>query len=112
MDANQLATKGDLDALLSQIQQLLPAPAAAPASSDEYLTPEEVAKATRFSVRTVKKWIHEGKFGLNGKRVYLFALEFSPGLQRIPKAALLAYGQSMGFTVNDLKNKPQMSVAA
>ena len=71
-----------------------------------------MATATRVSVRTVKKWVSEGKYDQKGKRITLFCLEFSPGFVRIPRAALLAYGQAIGFTINDLNSVPAMRVAS
>ncbi|WP_375435061.1 helix-turn-helix transcriptional regulator [uncultured Hymenobacter sp.] len=112
LDANQIATKGDLDALFSRFTQLLSQAAPAAAPSDEYLTLEEVATATRVSVRTVKKWVTEGKYDPKGHRITLYALEFTPGILRIPRAALLAYGQAIGFTIADLKTAPPMRIAS
>lgn len=112
LDPHQLATKGDLEQLLARMTALLQAPAALPAASDEYLTLEEVAKATRVSTRTVKKWVQEGKYDRKGRHIQLLALEFSPGFLRIPRSALLAYGEGVGFSINDLKSVPQMRVAS
>lgn len=112
VDANHLATKADLEQLYARLTQLLTAPAAPATGPDEYLTLEEVAKATRVSTRTVKKWVQEGKADRRGKIVQLFALEFSPGFLRIPRAALLAYGEGLGFTIHDLKQHPPMRVAS
>jgi hypothetical protein len=112
MDANQIATKGDLQALLARIEQMLAPAAAAPTPIDEYLTLDEVALATRTSVRTVKKWITEGKHDLSGKRIFLFKLEFSEGYMRVPKAALVAFGLAQGFSISDLNSIPPMRVAS
>lgn len=108
VDANHLATKGDLDALLHRLEQRLAAVTtpAAPAALEEYLTLDEVATATRVSTKTVKKWVHEGKYDRKGKLIRLLALEFSPGYLRIPRSALLAYGEGLGFTVQDLRQPP------
>ena len=112
VDANQLATKGDLEALCARLLELL-GPKATPAvTPDEYLTLSEVAQATRFSERTVKKWIAEGKYDRKGKRITLLAVEFAPGFLRVPRAALLAYGQGVGFTVADLTTSLPMRVAS
>jgi hypothetical protein len=110
VDANQIATKGDLNNLVQRIEQLLQAQAATSSTADEYLTLQEVAGLTRTSVKTVTKWVTEGKPDSRGKIIRLFNVEFSPGQRRIPRAALLAYGQSIGFSINDLKSVPQMRV--
>ncbi|TGE26911.1 helix-turn-helix domain-containing protein [Hymenobacter metallicola] len=112
VDANQIATKGDLEQLLLKLEQRLAAAQPATPAADEYLTLDEVAKATRTSVRTVKKWITEGKYDLKGKRITLFALEFSDGYYRVPRAALVAYGSKMGFTAADLTTIPPLRLAS
>ncbi|OWP62913.1 hypothetical protein CDA63_11890 [Hymenobacter amundsenii] len=112
MRPDELATKADLEQLFARMAQLLATPAAPATGPDEYLTLEEVATATRVSTRTVKKWVQEGKADRRGKLVQLFALEFSPGFLRIPRAALLAYGEGIGFTIHDLKEMPRMRVAS
>ena len=112
VDANQIATKGDLTALLLRVEQLLQQKAPVPATVDDYLTLEEVAEATRFSTKTVKKWVTEGKDDRKGKLIRLLALEFSPGFLRIPRSALLAFGEGVGMSVADLKNLPPMRVAS
>lgn len=112
MRPDELATKADLEQLYERMAQLLPALAVPAASPDEYLTLEEVATATRVSVRTVKKWVTEGKKDRKGKHVQLFALEFSLGYLRIPRSALLAYGEGVGFNIHDLKQISPMRVAS
>ncbi|MBO0360658.1 helix-turn-helix domain-containing protein [Hymenobacter sp. BT186] len=112
VDANHLATKGDLEALaLRLLEQLRPA-LPAPTPPEEYLPLEEVAQATRVSVRTVKKWVTEGKPDQKGRIIKLLAVEFSPGYLRVPRAALLAYGQGLGFTIADLRSVPPLRVAS
>ena len=112
MRPDELATKADLEQLYARLAQLLTAAPAAPVPADEYLTLEEVATATRVSVRTVKKWVEEGKHDRRGKLVTLFALEFSPGFKRIPRAALVAYGEGLGFSIQNLKEIPAMRLAS
>ena len=112
LDPNQIATKGDLEQLYARMAQLLQSQPAQPAASDDYLTLDEVAAATRVSTRTVKKWVQEGKHDRKGRRIQLFALEFSPGFLRIPRSALLAYGEGVGFSITDLKTIPAMRLAS
>lgn len=111
MQPSDLVTKADLEQLYSRLEQLLQKPAAAPVASEEYLTLDEVAAATRVSTRTVKKWVNEGKYDRRGRHIQLLALEFSPGFLRIPRSALLAYGEGVGFSISDLKSPPAMRVA-
>ena len=112
VDANHLATKGDLEALATRLLAQLRPAAPAPTLPDEYLTLEEVAQATRVSVRTVKKWVEVGKPDQQGRIIRLLALEFSPNYYRIPRAALLAYGQGLGFAITDLTTVPPLRVAS
>ena len=113
MDANHLATKGDIAELNQQLAHLLQLVQAPPAlTDDDYLSLKTVARLTEVSVRTVKGWIKNGKPDRQGKRIIrLFAVEFSPGYQRVPRAALLAYALATDFTTANLKHPPPMRLA-
>jgi uncharacterized protein (UPF0335 family) len=112
VDANQIATKGDLQALLLKLEQLLDAQPPTAAAGDDYLDIDQVATLTGFNRKTVRKWIAEGKYDQRGKRIKLFTLEFAPGFPRIPRSALLAFGKGIGFEVSHLASPPGMRLAS
>lgn len=112
VDANQIATKGDLQALLQKLEQLFDAQPPTAAAGDDYLDIDQVATLTGFSRKTVRKWIAEGKYDQRGKLIKLFTLEFAPGFPRIPRSALLAFGKGMGFDVGQLTTRAAMRVAS
>ncbi|QNE38596.1 helix-turn-helix domain-containing protein [Hymenobacter sp. NBH84] len=112
MNANDIATKGDLEALLLKMQQLLQTTLPAPALPDDYLTIDEVAELTRFNRKTVAKWISEGKYDQRGKLIHLFTLEFAPGKPHIPRSALIAFGQAIGFDTKQLTQPPPLRLAS
>ncbi|GAB2954619.1 hypothetical protein GCM10027048_20120 [Hymenobacter coalescens] len=114
MNVNDLVTKGDLDALAKRLEALL-APAAGappPAAGDDYLSIDEVAQLTGFNRKTVQKWIAQGKYDRKGKLITLYTLEFAPGFPRIPRSALVAFGQGVGFDTSRLMPPPPMRVAS
>ncbi len=113
VDANQIATKGDLEALLQKLEQRLNgAQPTAPAAGDDYLSLDQVAELTGFNRKTVKKWIDEGKYNQQGKLIKLFILEFAPGFPRVPRSALVAFGRGVGFDVGQLTAPPGMRLAS
>lgn len=109
-----IATKDDLRSLAEQFTALLEKALPAIAAKDDFLSVQEVAKLTDTSEKTVRKWISEGKHDQKGKLIKLYALEFSPGFPRIPRSALVAYGQGLGFDVSKLQagDVPKMWAAA
>lgn len=114
MSPQDLLTKADLalfsERLTTLLQQVLPAVAA----QDDFLTVEEAATLAKTSTKTVRTWIDHGKPDQKGKIIKLFTLEFSPGYKRIPRSALVAYGQGLGFDVSQLKHEqlPAMRLAS
>lgn len=102
MDPNHLATKADLTALTNRLTSLLEKALPAVAASDDFLDVQEVAALTGVSTKTVRKWIAEGKFDQKGRHIKLYALEFSPGFPRVPRSALVCYGQGLGYDVSKL----------
>ncbi|HEX8505491.1 MAG TPA: helix-turn-helix domain-containing protein [Hymenobacter sp.] len=104
MDPNHIATKGDLQDVRQEVSDLkeMLRQALGLTAAEDFLTLEEAAKATKTTPKTVRKWIEEGKPDQKGNIIKLQALEFSPGFKRIPRAALLAYGQGLGFDVSRL----------
>jgi len=98
----QLLTADDLTPLHELLRQLLEAQQAAARPADDYLSVEQVAIATDTSVRTVRKWLAEGKPGKGGNIIKLFKLEFSPGYPRIPRSALVMFGQGLAFDASML----------
>lgn len=103
MSPQDLLTKADLATFSEQLTALLKQVLPAVAATDDFLTVQEVATLTRKSEKTVRKWIAEGKTDQKGKLIKLFTLEFSPGFPSIPRSALVAYGQGLGFDVSQLK---------
>lgn len=114
MSPHDIATKADLEAISAQILALLEKALPALAAQDDFLSVQEVAKLTGTSEKTVRSWIEHGKPDQKGKIIKLYALEFSPGYKRVPRSALVAYGQGLGFDVSKLlpAQLPQMRVAA
>lgn len=101
MQTVSFLTADDLAPLMAMVQQVLANQSAAQ-PADDYLPVEQVAALTHTSVHTVRKWLKEGKADQKGKTIKLFALEFSPGYPRIPRSALLAFGQAQGFDASML----------
>lgn len=84
-----------LDALLELLSTARPA--------DDYLTVLQVATLTNTSERTVRSWISDGKPGLKGRVLKLYTLEFSAACVRVPRSALVAFGEGMGFDAAQLR---------
>lgn len=101
-----LLTADDLAPIQTLLQQILQQQTAAAQPADDYLTVDQVAAITHTSARTVRKWLDEGKRDQKGKLIQLFRLEFSPGYVRIPRSALLAFGQAQGFDASQLPLPP------
>ena len=95
-------TPDDLAPMYALLHQLLEQQTAAAQPADDYLSVDQVATLTGVSTKTVRKWIAEGKADRRGKIIRLYALEFSPGFPRVPRSALLAYGQGLGFDASQL----------
>ena len=114
MSPQDLLTKADLADFAAQLTSLLKQMVPAVTATDDFLTVQEVALLTRKSEKTVRKWIAEGKRDQQGKIITLFKLEFSPGIPSIPRSALVAYGQGLGFDVSQLKPEqlPAMRLAS
>lgn len=102
----QLLTSDDLVPLEALLRQILEQQTAAAQPADDYLSVEQVATATNSSTKTVRKWITAGKPDRRGKIIRLYTLEFSPGFPRVPRSALLAFGQAMGFDAEQLQLPP------
>jgi hypothetical protein len=107
-----LLSPDDLAPILAKLDALLGHAAAAAQPADDYLSVAQVAAATYTSQRTVRKWIEDGKRDAQGRLIKLFTLEFSPGYHRIPRSALLAFGQSMGFDAAQLPLPPAGTLPA
>ncbi len=109
-----LLTADDLAPILAPILTELRAIRQAQATAqpaDDYLSVAQVAFATGTSERTVRKWIEQGKRDrLGQKLIKLFTLEFSPGYVRVPRSALLAFGQGVGFDATQLQLPPAGTV--
>lgn len=103
MQSITLVTPEDLIALLEELRAIRQEQAKASQLVDDYLSVDDVAALTRTSARTVRKWITEGKYDQAGKLIKLFTVEFSPGYPRVPRSALLAYGQALGFDASQLQ---------
>ena len=101
-----LLTTEDLAPLQAALHQILTQMQAAAQPADDYLSVAQVAAATGTSERTVRKWISEGKRDRKGRLITLFTLEFSPGFPRVPRSALLAFGQGVGFDASQLQLPP------
>ena len=101
-----LLTADDLTPILAELRAIREAQTAAAQPADDYLSVAQVAAATGTSERTVRKWISEGKRDRKGRLIVLFTLEFSPGFPRVPRSALLAFGQGVGFDATQLQLPP------
>ena len=101
-----LLTTDDLAPMLAALRAMREAQSAAAQPADDYLSVAQGAVATGVSERTVRKWIGEGKPDRKGKIIRLFTLEFSPGFPRVPRSALLAFGQALGFEAAQLTLPP------
>lgn len=101
-----LLTADDLAPILAELRAIREAQTAAAQPADDYLSVAQVAVATGTSERTVRKWIGEGKPDRRGKIIRLYTLEFSPGFPRVPRSALLAFGQALGFDAAQLQLPP------
>jgi hypothetical protein len=95
-------TSEDLAPIEALLRQVLAQQTAAVQPADDYLSVAQVAQLTGTSEKTVRKWISHGKPALKGKIIKLYTLEFSPGFPRIPRSALLAFGQGLGFDAAQL----------
>ena len=104
--ALDLLTPDDLLPIEQLLRELLVQQRAAAQPADDYLSVDQVAAATGTSARTVRKWISQGKYGQEGKLIRLFTLEFSPGLVRVPRSALLAFGLGLAFEAAQLALPP------
>jgi hypothetical protein len=102
MSPHDIATKADLTALSEHLEKLLQAAIPAIAAQDAFYNVEQAAEVAGVSAKTVRKWIAEGKYDQKGHLIKLFTLEFSPGYPRIPRSALVAFGQGIGFDVSQL----------
>lgn len=98
----QLLTSDDLAPLFDMVHQILVHQTAAAQPADDFLSVDQVATLTGTSTKTVRKWIAEGKPDRKGKIIRLYTLEFSPGFPRVPRSALVAFGQGMGFDAAQL----------
>jgi excisionase family DNA binding protein len=112
MDPSHLATKADLAALTNCLTSLLEKALPAVAASDDFLDVQEVAALTGVSTKTVRKWITEGKFDQKGRHIKLYVLEFSPGFPRVPRSALVAYGQGLGYDERQLMPERKATMRA
>lgn len=101
-----LLTTDDLAPILAELRAIREVQTAAAQPADDYLSVAQVAVATGTSERTVRKWISEGKRDRKGRLITLFTLEFSPGFPRVPRSALLAFGQGVGFEASQLQLPP------
>jgi len=99
-------TPEDLAPLYDMLRQILVQQTAAAQPADDYLSVEQVASLTGTSAKTVRKWITAGKYAGNGQLIRLFTLEFSPGFPRVPRSALVAFGQAQGFDAAQLTLPP------
>jgi hypothetical protein len=106
-----ILTTDDLAPVLAELRAIREALAAGAQPADDYLSIDQVAATTGTSARTVRKWIKEGKYDLKGRLIKLFTLEFSPGMARIPRSALLAFGQALGFDAAQLPLPPARATA-
>jgi len=113
MNPNDLATKADIEALRQLLQQTLAA-AAAPPPPDDFLSVAEAARLVGVSQKVLRGWISDGKYDRHRKLVKLFALDFSAGVRRIPRSALVAFAQCQAFDVSKLTpgQLPKMRIAA
>lgn len=99
-------TPEDIAPLLDMVHQILVHQTAAAQPADDYLSVDQVASLTGTSAKTVRKWIAEGKPDRKGDIIRLYTLEFSPGFPRVPRSALVAFGQGQGFDAVQLMLPP------
>lgn len=113
MSPHDLATKADIDALRQLLQQTLEAATAA-APPDDFLSVAQAAQLVGVSQKVLRGWISTGKYDRHRKLVKLFALDFSAGVRRIPRSALVAFALCQGFDVSALRPEqlPKMRIAA
>lgn len=104
--AASLLTADDLAPIQELLRQILRQQTAAAQPADDYLSVAQVAELTGTSEKTVRKWISAGKYDQGGQLIRLYTLEFSPGFPRVPRSALLAFGQSLGFDPAQLQLPP------
>jgi excisionase family DNA binding protein len=104
--AASLLTADDLAPIQALLRQILAQQTAAAQPADDYLSVAQVAQLTGTSEKTVRKWISQGKYDTRGQLIRLYTLEFSPGFPRVPRSALLAFGQSIGFEATQLALPP------
>jgi hypothetical protein len=97
-----VVTAEDLATIQALLLQILEQQTAAAQPVDDYLSLAQVAYLTGTTEKTVRKWIAVGKPDHKGKTIKLYTLEFSPGFPRIPRSALLAFGQGLGFDAAQL----------
>lgn len=114
MNANDIATKADIEALRQLLQQALQAKSSPTPAADDFLSVPEAARLVGVSQKVLRGWIEKGKYDTGGKLVRLFALDFSAGVRRIPRSALVAYALGLGFDVSRLApdQLPPMRIAA
>jgi hypothetical protein len=111
MSAFPFLTPDDLAPLLDELRAIRQLAATGAQPADDYLSIDTVAGLTETSARTVRKWIKEGKYDDGGQLIKLYTLEFSPGMLRVPRSALLAFGQAMGFDASKLALPPASAIA-
>jgi len=101
-----LLTADDLAPIHTLLSQILAQQTAAAQPADDFLSVAQVAQLTGTSEKTVRKWISQGKHDQRGQLIRLYTLEFSPGFPRVPRSALLAFGQSLSFEATQLSLPP------
>jgi hypothetical protein len=108
-----LATRQDILELKAALQAVLAAQAQPPAPADEPLwSVQRVAEHTHFDRKTVEKWVKEGRFDTQGKKVYLPAYEFQ-GRLRFKRADVEAFGLGVGVLRPSLAGeRPEATKAA
>lgn len=97
MQQVSLIAPEDWALLLAEVRAIRAQLEAAARPTDDYLTLADVATLTRTSQATVRKWIARGKPDQRGHLIKLYTVEFSPGFLRVPRSALVAYGQGLAF---------------
>jgi len=88
-------SRQDILDLSAKIDKLLACQAAPVVVDSELMTLDEVAAYTRFDRRTVRKWVSEGQFGLDGRKIYLPASTYGDTL-RFKRSDVEAFGQKVG----------------
>jgi len=111
MNPDEIATKADILAVRQLLEQLLQA-SPAQAQADDFLSVAQAAKLVGVSQKVLRGWIDTGKRDSRRKLVKLFALDFSAGVRRIPRSALVAFAQCQDFDVSTLvpAQLPEMRV--